>query len=178
MRLPGQPDSRLALAWLLCLFVVLLLLMAAPRGHGQTESSSAPPTLSASLSEAEQTLAMLLTRLGERRQQVSDLQENLRLADEKLSALAASYASLQQTLEAARLSLETSQADLTETSSLLSALSTRYDALERQWLAYRSEMVTQIVTLERQARNARRWAAVFGVGTAVGFLVSVVLALR
>jgi chromosome segregation ATPase len=130
------------------------------------------------LSEAEQTLTLLSERLAERRQQVSDLQANSLIVSARLNELAVSYESLQQTLEAARESLVQSQTDLTATSTSLAALSTRYGELERQWQDYRSEMVTQIVTLERQARNARRWAAVFGVGTAVGFIVSVVLALR
>lgn len=168
----------MAAVWLACLLFVLLLLLVTTQAHGQDGSVSAPTPLRQSLSEAEQTLTLLSARLAERRQQVSDLQASLARADERLIDLAASYESLRQTLGAAQSSLAQSQTDLTATSSSLEALSARYVALEISWQAYRDEMVTQVVTLEREAKRARRWAVVFGVGTAVGFIVSVVLALR
>ena len=178
MRLPGQPDSRLALAWLLCLFVVLLLLMAAPRGHGQTESPSGPLSLTQLLEACEQNLQTLNSRLAERQLQVQTLRESLQRAEESLTASLASLMDLREKLAGAESSLVTLQRDLQETQNLYSALSTQYDALETSWQAYRNTMVTQVAGLERDVVRARRWAAVFGVGTAVGFIVSVVLALR
>ena len=178
MRLPGQPDSRLALAWLLCLFVVLLLLMAAPRGHGQTVNPSGPPTLTELLEACERNLQTLNSRLAERQLQVQALRDSLLRAEAKLTASQESLTDLRARLAEAESSLATLQTDLQATQNSYTALSTQYSALETSWQAYRSEMVTQVVTLEREARNARRWAAVFGVGTAVGFIVSVVMALR
>ena len=178
MRLPGQPDSRLALAWLFCLFIVLLLLMAGPRLNGQSESQPGPPSLASSLQVAEQTLALLVTRLVERQRQVIELQSSLSQADTRLSDLAASLATLRVQLELAQVSLAQSESALMETSISLDSLSTRYDALEQRWQDYRSEMVTQVSDLERDLKRARRWAVGFGVSTAVGFLVSVLLALR
>ena len=178
MRLPGQPDSRLALAWLLALFIVLLLLMAGPRLNGQSVSEPGQTSLRQSLTVAERTLTQLVDRLNERQQQVLDLRASLTRADARLSDLAESYASLQQTLEAAQASLTESQSALMATSTSLDSLSTRYDALEQRWQDYRSEMVAQITTLERQYTIARRWAVGFGVSTAVGFILSLIMALR
>jgi len=178
MRLPRPSDSRWALAWLLGLLIVLLLLMAGPKANGQSVSPSEPPTLSENLSQAEQTLTLLVRRLEERQKQVADLLANSQIADGKLRDLAESLASLRLQLESAQASLEKSQSELTVTSLSLQSLSMRYDELERKWLAYRSEMKTQVDTLERDYARARRWAIGFGVSTAVGFIVSVVLALR
>jgi chromosome segregation ATPase len=152
--------------------------MAGPKANGQSVSPSEPPTLSENLSQAEQTLTLLVRRLEERQKQVADLLANSQIADGKLRDLAESLASLRLQLESAQASLEKSQSELTVTSLSLQSLSMRYDELERKWLAYRSEMKTQVDTLERDYARARRWAIGFGVSTAVGFIVSVVLALR
>ena len=178
MRLPGQPDSRLALAWLLALFIVLLLLMAGPRLNGQSVSEPGQTSLRQNLTVAERTLTQLVERLNERQQQVLDLRASLMRADARLSDLAASYATLQQMLEAAQASLLESQTDLQATSTSLDSLSTRYDALEQRWQDYRSEMTTQVTDLERDLKRARRWAVGFGVSTAVGFILSLIMALR
>ena len=64
-RLPDS-DSRWALAWLVGLLIVLLLLMAGPLAHGQTENENEPPSLTSSLETAERMLSLLVTRLAER----------------------------------------------------------------------------------------------------------------
>jgi Skp family chaperone for outer membrane proteins len=177
MRLPPSPDSRWALAWLVCL-LVLLLLLGATRSHGQTVSESGPPSLSANLAEAEQALQALVTRLETRQRQVNELQANLLTADEKLRDLAESLATLRAQLEAAQSSLQTSQADLVETSNLLDSALKQYDALETKWQAYRKEVTTQVAGLETNLARARRWVIGFGVATVIGVVVSVVLAIR
>lgn len=178
MRLPPDSDSRWALAWLVGLLIVLLLLMAGPKAHGQTGNESEPPSLTSSLETAEQMLTLLVTRLGERQTQVSELQSSLTQADEKLRDLAESLATLRAQLEAAQSSLAQSQADLQETLRLLDALSKRYDALEESWQAYRKEVTAQVFTLETNLARSRRWAVGFGVTTVIGVIVSVMLAIR
>jgi len=174
-RLP--PDS-LPVLWLVILLAVLLLLMAAPRGSGQTGSTSALSLSSGSLTEAEQVLQALVTRLEERRMQLVALRETLKQADEKLLDYERTLTALEQQLQQAQDSLAKSQADLTATSTSLAELSTRFDELDRRWQEYRDEMKKQVAALERELQKARRWAVGFGVGTAVGFVVSLVLALR
>ena len=178
MSLRWPPDSRWAAAWLVGLFVVLLLLLMTLPANAQTQNANEPTTLTELLEACEQNLRTLNLRLAERQLQVQTLRESLQRAEESLTASLASLMDLREKLAGAESSLATLQTDLQETQKSYSALSTQYDALETSWQAYRSEMVAQVSTLEREARNARRWAAVFGVGTAVGFIVSVVLALR
>jgi len=178
MRLPPSPDSRWALAWLLGLLIVLLLLMAGPKAHGQTGNESEPPSLTSSLETAEQMLMLLVTRLAERQTQVSELQSSLLTADEKLSDLLDSLVSLQQQLSQAQESQAQSETALTETLTSLDALSLRFNELDKRWQAYRDEMNKQVSDVTRDYQRARRWAVGFGVATVVGVVVSVLLALR
>ena len=176
MRLPGSSDSRLALAWLLGLLIVLLLLMAGPKANGQTVNPSGPPTLMQLLADCEQNLQMLNSRLEERQAQVQTLRYSLLRAEQTLSTSQASLMALRVKLAEAEQSLATLQTDLVEMQNSYSALSTQYSALETSWQAYRNTMVTQVAGLERDVVRARRWAVVFGVGAAVGLVVSVLMA--
>ena len=178
MRYPWQPERRWALLWLLCLFVVLLLLMAGPRAHGQTQSESEPPSLTALLEACEQNLQTLNLRLVERQAQVQTLRDSLLRAEAKLTDSQASLTDLQARLAEAESSLATLQTALRETQNSYSALLKQYDTLETSWQAYRSEMTTQVAGLERDYARAKRWAIGCGVAAAVGFIVSVVLAFR
>jgi len=178
MRLPPGSDSRWALAWLLGLLIVLLLLMAGPRAHGQTGNESEPASLTENLAQAERTLSLLVQRLGERQKQVSELQSSLLTADARLSDLLDSLVSLQQQLSQAQESQAQSETALTETLNSFDALSTQYDALETAWQAYRDEMTKQVSDVTRDYQRARRWAVGFGVATVVGVVVSVLLAIR
>ena len=144
------------------LFCALLWLAAPRSANGQIENPSEPPSLTVSLEQAEQTLTLLVQRLVERQQQVSDLRTNLRTADASLIDLAESLTILRGQLEAAQESLSKSQADLTATSSSLGSLSTRYDALDRSWQSYRSEMKGQVRGLEFSARLWRGVAITAG----------------
>ena len=167
----------MALAWLACL-LVLLLLLGVTRSHAQTGNESGPPSLSANLAEAEQALQALVTRLGERQKQVSDLQASLTQADSKLIDLAASLATLREQLEAAQVSLTQSGTDLAATLNLLDSALKQYDALEISWQAYRKEVTTQVAGLETKLARSRRWVLGFGVTTVIGVVVSVIFALR
>ena len=178
MSLRWPPDSRWAAAWLVGLFVVLLLLLMTLPANAQTQNASEPTTLTALLAACEQNLQTLNSRLAERQLQVQALRESLQRAEESLTASQESLMDLREKLAEAESSLATLQRDLRETQNLYSALSTQYSELEKSWQAYRSEMKTQVDTLERDYARARRWVIGFGVSTAVGFIVSVVLALR
>jgi chromosome segregation ATPase len=178
MLLRRPPDSLWALALLIGLCAILLLLAATQKLHGQSESGSGPPSLTQNLSEAEMNLRLLMERLTERQQQVADLQSNLRVADAKLSDLADSLAILQAELEQAQASQKESETALMETSTSLDVLLQRYNELDKAWKNYRTEAVKQITDLEKEYKRARRWAIGFGVSTAVGFLLSLFLALK
>jgi ElaB/YqjD/DUF883 family membrane-anchored ribosome-binding protein len=102
----------------------------------------------------------------------------LRVADAKLSDLADSLAILQAELEQAQASQKESETALMETSTSLDALLQRYNELDKAWKNYRTEAVKQITDLENEYNRARRWAIGFGVSTAVGFLLSLFLALK
>jgi len=178
MRLPPGSDSRWALAWLVGLLIVLLLLMAGPKAHGQTGNESEPPSLTSSLETAEQMLMLLVTRLAERQTQVADLQASLTQADARLKDLLDSLVSLQQQLSQAQESQAQSATALTETLTSLDVLSRRFNELDKRWQAYRDEMVKQVSDVTRDYQRARRWAVGFGVTSVIAVIVSVVLALR
>lgn len=163
--------------FLFCL-VVLWLAGLISKAHGQTGNESEPMPLNSSLEQVEATLRTLESRLVERQRQVESLRDNLRVADERLNALVGSYESLGAQLQEVQSTLERSQTDLTATSLSLEALSKRYAELESRWQEYRTEMTTQVVDLERQYRMAKRWAWGFGISTAVGFIVSLLLAIK
>lgn len=169
-----RPDSSWGLAFFIASLVVLWLLLGTQIAHGQTENTSEPPNLTSSLDIAERMLIMLAQRLAERQHQISDLQINLRIADEKLTALAESSESLRSALEESLASLENSQTALRETSTSLDALSMRYDALEASWQEYRKEMQSQVNDLQRE-RNLWKWAAIgAGVLAVVAGVIAVV----
>jgi chromosome segregation ATPase len=163
---------------LLGVLIVLLLLMAGPRLHGQSESTPSALTLSENLARAEQALQDLVTRLEARQRQVSELQSSLLQADSKLIDLAASLATLRAQLEAAQVSLAQSGTDLVATLNLLDSALKQYDALEISWQAYRKEVTTQVAGLETKLARSRRWVLGFGVTTVIGVVLSVVLATR
>jgi chromosome segregation ATPase len=173
-----QPDSSLALLWLVLLCAVLLLLAATPRANGQSGSQSAPPTLSGNLEQAEMNLQTLMQRLGERQKQIADLQGSLTQADARLLDLRASLATLQGQLVLAQESLANSQTELSETLLSLDSLSLQYSALEQSWQGYRSLMQGQVREAEREARWAKVFAGVFLAGTLAGAIGCIVLALR
>lgn len=176
--MPQPSDWRRASGWLCFLLLVLLLLLATQNAHGQTPSESTPQTLSSSYSEAEQTLTLLLSRLAERKLQVLALQDSLKQADVRLNDYAEALTRFAAQLREAQTSLEKSRSDLTETSSLLLELSKRYDDLEADWQAYRSEMVAQVTGLEGDLRCARRWAVGFGVSTVAALVACIVFAIK
>jgi chromosome segregation ATPase len=176
MRLPPPPDSRWALAWLVGLLIVLLLLMAGPKLHGQTGNESEPPSLTSLLEACERNLQTLNSRLVER--QVQTLRDSLLRAESKLIDSQASLTDLQEKLAEAESSLATLQKDLSETQNSYNALSTSYSALEKSWQAYRSEMTKQVSDVTRDYQRARRWAIGFGVTSVIAVIVSVVLAIR
>lgn len=163
---------------LLFSLVVLWLAGLISKAHGQTGNENEPPTLNSSLQEVEATLQTLESRLLERQRQVESLRDNLRVADERLNALVVSYRSLGAQLQEAQSTLERSQTDLTATSLSLEALSKRYDELERSWQEYRTEMTKQVYDLDRQYKRAKRWVWGFGISTAIGFIVSILLAIK
>jgi chromosome segregation ATPase len=178
MRLPPPPDSRWALAWLVGLLIVLLLLMAGPKLHGQTGNESEPPSLTSLLEACDQNLQMLNSRLVERQAQVQTLRDSLLRAESKLIDSQASLTDLQEKLAEAESSLATLQTDLQEMQNSYNALSTQYDALEFSWQAYRKEVTTQVAGLETKLARSRRWVLGLGVTTVIGVIVSVVLATR
>jgi hypothetical protein len=149
---------------------VLLWLAALPIVHGQTGSAPGPMPLRASLSEAEQTLTLLVQRLAERQQQVNDLQASLQTADARLNDLAASLAILRGKLEAALESQAQSQTDLEATSSSLETLSTRYDELDKLWQTYRGEMQKQV----REVTTSRNW---WRAGAIAGWIAAIIAAI-
>lgn len=178
MSSPRQRAPSPELLFFILLCVSLLLLLATQKLHGQSESGSEPLSLTQNLEQAEMNLQQLMTRLGERQRQIADLQASLQTADSRLNDLAASLATLQGQLATAGQSLTESRTALEETLTSLDALSQRYNELEASWLDYRSEMKKQVADVERDYKRARRWAVGFGISTAVGFVLSLILAMK
>lgn len=113
-------------------------LIGVATAHGQASASAPTMTLSQLLTVADESLTRLETRLQERKQQIESLQSDLLTLQIQLA-------------EASTLAAQ-SQAALTETSTSLASLETRYEALSKQLADYRATTESQIKGLELQLR--------------------------
>lgn len=124
--------------WALLLAFVFFFLIGAATAHGQTSENAPTMTLSQLLQTADESLTRLESRLTERKEQIESLQADL--------------LALQIQLAEASTLAEQSQSALTETSTSLQSLETRYETLSKHLADYRAETEAQIKALELRVK--------------------------
>jgi chromosome segregation ATPase len=152
-RLPPPLGPSPALFWSLFCGLILLLLLAASIGHGQT---ARPPELQAlrlTLLECEQLTAQLSLNLQQRGEQVQNLQRLLDSLAQKLKYSQLEIESLQARLKDSEDSRASLEAELEKMRISFADLLKRYEELLTSWKAYQTEARSQIVTLTSE-RNA------------------------
>lgn len=173
-----RPASPWGLAFFLFFIAVLWLLLGAQIGHAQTASPSGPPSLSSLLQECEENLSILVQHLIDQEQKVQTLRDNLRKAEASLAASRESLTDLQAQLGEAEQSLEKLQEDYKAMSNSRDELLNRSRQLGESWQDYRNEMQKQIAALQKERNKAKAFAWTFGVAAAVGFGLSIFMAVR
>jgi hypothetical protein len=174
-------SSRLrsaASSWarLVCISLPLvLLLVLQPRiAHGQTEKAQQPPSLMQQIESLHSKEQLLVQRLTDRSNQVSDLEESLKRAKQKSDDSAASSEALEKKLALAKELQYSSEMGLQATLSSLDQLNQTQQRSDAAFQAYRTEMQSQVAELQRE-RNTWSWIGWTGGGAALGAIAGAAL---
>lgn len=174
--LPGPSDSRWALAWLLCFFIILLLLVAT-RSNGQSGSSTRLTSIEASLIDSLEASATLRQALLEQRASRLDLET--------------AYAELKQQLQLSRETLQKRideltrllndsltlsdalRAEISRLTKLLAASNEEFAELSKAFADYRAEVKVQISGLELRVKWWRIGAVAGWIAAVIASIVAV-----
>jgi anti-sigma-K factor RskA len=148
--------ARRSWAGLLC---ALLLLLAPPIAHGQSEKPPTLQDLKASILTANEALTQLVPLTAQQEKRIADLQADL--------------VTLSGQLTDSQAELATSEAERLKVAASLESLWKQYNDLSLSFSAYRTEMQKQVAGLERE-RNFWRIA---GIGGGTVTVVAIILAI-
>lgn len=161
-----------ACSWAPCFAGLLfaLLLAALPRtASAQTANPLEQPSLTQQIASLQLKQQLLVQRLSERSNQVSDLEESLKKARQKSGDSEASSAELEKKLALAKELQFSSEMGLQATLSSLDQLQTTQQRSDAAFQAYRQEMQGQVLALqgERDVWQLASWAGIGAAGGAI-----------
>jgi hypothetical protein len=147
-----------------CTFLAYAFLLALqPRiVSAQIENPAAQPSLTQQIESLQLKEQLLVQRLSERSNQVSDLEQSLKRARQKSNDSAASSAELEKKLALAKALQYSSEMGLQATLSSLDQLQTTRQRSAAAFQAYRQEMQGQVNEIrgERDAWQLASWASI------------------